>query len=1502
MIKNNSYYEFFASYKVPNGDQVGYWIDLGANPNGKVIKVYNSNIRKWVKVTDAASEDAVSPYIGSNGNWFVDSRDTGVPASGKNPYVGDNGNWFVFDALENKYVDSGVVAKGKTAYDIAVENGYDGSYDDYVKVLQDIITYSELVKEATANANSAAENANEAADRSNAIANNPPKIVNEVWYRYDEETGDYVSTGVKAIGDAFTIVKTYPSVAEMQADYTGEDVKIGQFVMIDTGDVNNPEDSQLYLKGDTEWKFISDLSGAQGIQGLSAYQVAVQEGFVGTEEEWLQSLKGDKGDKGEKGDQGEQGPQGDPGPQGEPGEPGIQGEKGEQGEPGKSATITIGETVTLEPGEQANVENVGNENAAILKFSLPKGEKGDKGEQGEKGDTGEGLNIIGALSSEEELPAEGKPGDAYIIDGNLYVYVGEGGSVVTNPKWSNVGNIKGEKGDKGDPGSDAEVTKENVEAVLTGNITTHTHDRYLTDAPVDGSQYVRQDGAWQSVEIPEVDLSNYLAKDNTTEYTPTTEYNPATKKYVDEKEYTLPTASSDVLGGIKVGAGLEINPGTGVLSATGGGTADSVDWANITSKPDFKTVATTGSYNDLIDKPAIPTKVSELENDSNYLTSVPEEYVTETELAGKNYATVSQIPSLDGYATEAWVGEQGYLTEHQDISNLATKEELASKADSANVYSKSETYTRTETDSAIKQASATVFKYKGAVDNYEGLPTEEVSVGDVYSLRDTNGEYVATKASPEPTWEYLGVEVDLSQYSTTVENDGKYQPKGDYALKSEIPDTSGLATKNELSNYATTEALTQGLSTKADTTAIPTKASQLTNDSGYLTDAPKDGKQYARQNGTWVEVEAAPKDETVKITVASNQLSDSNINGVTITIAYGETFKALTWEGTELTATIPVNTTYTITCSDVTDYAKPQSQTFIAEAGNIRSITLTYNTTIVTINVTSNHLELLSNKVDVKLSGYVTKTLSGNRTYTVKIPTGAQYTIEGTEVSIFSSSNFRKWVTPDSITSTANEVAEEKILMYRGAKLKIKLAKDISGLADVYVYSNTVPKESSYTLVTRDTDENTFVLPTTETWTIEPRPVAGYITPEIQTIQISSLDDVKEVTLDWEQINEETHAMWVQFDETTSTTTLERGGNLDIITNLTSKFKRCLALPQDDGSAAIAYLNSTDSNKWEDGSTVNRTGDYHYVYYMVHFPKYYYRTEQVSTGKFKLYISDRKITDSYKEERECLIGVFEAYNNDGKLTSRPNTTSTGNQTIETFFNQAHTNGSNWGLIDYRAHKTIANLFCAKYGNTNISTDNNGIPCSGGTRSWDSSTGATVSLGNMDGKSSKSSNFLGLEDCYYGKYEFVQGINIIDRRWIVYDGGLKVNTDLTGLTSAGYTNVRQIVSSSSSNTAASSSNWITCIAHGEYADIMPTYVIGGSDTTYYTDYYYQNAGNRILLRSGASGDESSCGVFCSVADADSSYSDSTLGSRLGFYGNIVVKTKEEFLALEPGFNG
>lgn len=66
----------------------------------------------------------------------------------------------------------------------------------------------------------------------------------------------------------------------------------------------------------------------------------------------------------------------------------------------------------------------------------------------------------------------------------------------------------------------------------------------------------------------------------------TNDFTTAEKSKLEGLEnYTLPAASADVLGGVKVGAGLAVNQG--VLSATGGGTADSVDWSNVQNKPDL---------------------------------------------------------------------------------------------------------------------------------------------------------------------------------------------------------------------------------------------------------------------------------------------------------------------------------------------------------------------------------------------------------------------------------------------------------------------------------------------------------------------------------------------------------------------------------------------------------------------------------------------------------------------------------------------------------------------------------------------------------------------------------------------------------------------------------------------------------------------------------------------------------------------------------------------------
>ena len=136
------------------------------------------------------------------------------------------------------------------------------------------------------------------------------------------------------------------------------------------------------------------------ITGDSAYQLAKKAGFVGTEAEWLVTLKGAKGD------QGIQGIQGDTGLKGETGDQGDQGPAGADGADGKSAY-----TLATELGF------VGSEAEWILSLKGPqgiKGETGDVGPQGPQGDDGVKGDafVYSDFTPEQLLALKGPQGDA----------------------------------------------------------------------------------------------------------------------------------------------------------------------------------------------------------------------------------------------------------------------------------------------------------------------------------------------------------------------------------------------------------------------------------------------------------------------------------------------------------------------------------------------------------------------------------------------------------------------------------------------------------------------------------------------------------------------------------------------------------------------------------------------------------------------------------------------------------------------------------------------------------------------------------------------------------------------------------------------------------------------------------------------------------------------------------------------------------------------------------
>ena len=153
------------------------------------------------------------------------------------------------------------------------------------------------------------------------------------------------------------------------------------------------------IKTELQSKQINALEGDKYISLADTYMWNLEKG------NWVKStlkLQGEKGDagiagaKGEKGDTGAQGPEGKQGPQGPQGEPGVQGPQGPKGDPGKDGT---------------------------------------------------GVTILGSYDTEEALKEAhptGAPGDAYMVNGDLFVWA--------DSTWKNVGRIQGPQGPQGEQG------------------------------------------------------------------------------------------------------------------------------------------------------------------------------------------------------------------------------------------------------------------------------------------------------------------------------------------------------------------------------------------------------------------------------------------------------------------------------------------------------------------------------------------------------------------------------------------------------------------------------------------------------------------------------------------------------------------------------------------------------------------------------------------------------------------------------------------------------------------------------------------------------------------------------------------------------------------------------------------------------------------------------------------------------------------------------------------
>ena len=174
-----------------------------------------------------------------------------------------------------------------------------------------------------------------------------PQIRNGTWWLYDTDSGAYTDSGLPARGEKGEKGEPGEQGVPGEKGETGEKGEPGA-----KGDPGE--------KGDPGAPGKDGVDGRDGADGKSAYLLAAEHGYSGSESEWLASLKGEKGDAGQPGERGEKG---DPGEQGIPGEKGDTGADGKDGfspiaavaKDGSAVTITITDvngttTVTLTEG------------------------------------------------------------------------------------------------------------------------------------------------------------------------------------------------------------------------------------------------------------------------------------------------------------------------------------------------------------------------------------------------------------------------------------------------------------------------------------------------------------------------------------------------------------------------------------------------------------------------------------------------------------------------------------------------------------------------------------------------------------------------------------------------------------------------------------------------------------------------------------------------------------------------------------------------------------------------------------------------------------------------------------------------------------------------------------------------------------------------------------------------------------------------------------------------
>lgn len=1046
------------------------------------------------------------------------------------------------------------------------------------------------------------------------------------------------------------------------------------------------------------------------------------------------------------------------------------------------------------------------------------------------------------------------------------------------------------------------------------------------------------------------------------------------------------------------GLNIEIDQETNVISASGD---LAVQWDNITNKPDFKPVATSGDYNDLINKlkPGKDVSISEdnvisiaidsdsLEQSLATLQSNIDKEVQDrkeaiaTEVSDRNAAILVETNRAKAKEEEL----DNKITDHTTATNAA----LALKAD------KSDTYTKAQVDAKLSGA----YKVKGS-STFETLPKDNNVVGDVYNI--TNAFNLGGKhydAGTNVVWTEEGWDALSGSFDTTA-IEGSIQEVADN-LAQEILDRTQADTtiNNNISsltnrvkvnedkltiingNEATTGSIANAIKqAKSYTDTTVTAVEETLNSNITQLQAQKvdkvEGKGLSTNDYTTPEKNklAAIEAEANKYVLPAATASalggvkiGSNItlaNGGTISITKANVTSALGVDPTTKYVTLDTAQTITGQKTFSKDVIFNNTLTGIYNAGGNLIFGAGTEKIVCLLADYFGPVEAKTNTINLgnkdrywkgvhagRLISYTTDGTAPIQVSSTTLCTNLNADmVDGYHSEHFSQNKSNKSLQTSSdkdtyfkiIELTRNTATTDSIYIKYGITVRAVSAIDYSNTTlygDIEIFGSFSPTVVNYKVRCSSDFINKGRLrayvngDNLQIWYV------GYIWENVTTYKrierninhftvnynielTSTLPNIDTIPIEGTQPEDWYGVSW---SETSSNPDCVRIGNMDmhrslpiqsmmkpfVITNYRHQSPENI-LPIDDNFSKSFY--STESNtQWEVVFSLDTD-------IMIRIPEFWYTDEYVPSSKTHNLKICPHAKPGWYHHKEAYVGAYELCEtspSSGKVCSAKGLIPLVGRTREVLRKAVRGSGfdgeAKWNLYTYEEHRAICHLFLVEYATRNSQKAVNtaltvegfrqgglGSGCTIGTvtingaQTWSFiPTGSSDSLGSGSGEvtvtiqqtdSSGSNTTITTRKC--NRYRGIE--NPFGHVWKHTDDVISVygNGHRTW-----YKSVKPNQFATNKNTSYKPFCASTMVSNGykteikatPTCDFFATSVSGGSETTYWCDYNWDNTdtSEHCLLIGGGSGDGGGAGLFILASDNGISFSYAYVGSRLTY---------------------